>query len=146
MSCMVLADGGVPTKKFYFDTFNMYLQGKRDRKKEHAGPQDSCLLVCSPHQIICRRSFCSVALKQMSYLESSSFARVAMEQRGNEKLLMAQCWVYLISQFTLCFAGSVGTIPLCIFESSCDMLHQHSADPDMLPVVKIHIFLSTRAK
>lgn len=95
---------------------------------------------------MCRRSFCSVASKQMSYLESSSFALVAMEQRGNEKPLTAQCWLYLISQFTLCFAGSVGTIPLCIFKSSCHMLHQHSADPDMLSVVKIHIFLSYRGR
>lgn len=60
----------------------------------------------------------------MGYLEPTSFALVETGQKGNEKSLTVQCWMYLISQFTLRFATSVGTILLCIFKSNCHLLHQ----------------------
>lgn len=67
----------------------------------------------------------------MGYLEPTSFALVEKGQKGNEKPLMVQCWMHLISQFTLRFATSVGTIRLCIFKSNCHLPHQHSADLGM---------------
>lgn len=76
-------------------------------------------------------SFCSAGLKQMGYLESTSFALVEKGQKGNENPLTVQHWMSLISQFTLCFAASVGTILLCIFKSNCHLPHQHSADSGM---------------
>lgn len=61
-------------------------------------------------------SVCSAGLKQMGYLEPTSFALVEKGQKGNENPLTVQCWMYLISQFTLCFAASVGTMLLCILK------------------------------
>lgn len=73
-------------------------------------------------------SFCLAGLKQMGYLESTSFALVEKGQKGNENPLTVQHWMSLISQFTLCFAASASTILLCIFKSNCHLPHQHSAD------------------
>lgn len=73
-------------------------------------------------------SFCLAGLKQMGYLESTSFALVEKGQKGNENPLTVQHWMSLISQFTLCFTASASTILLCIFKSNCHLPHQHSAD------------------
>lgn len=89
--------------------------------------------VCSKQQqpVMWSSSFRSAGLKQMGYLEPTSFALVEKGQKGNENPLTVQHWMSLISQFTPCFAASVGTILLCIFKSNCHLPHQHSADPGM---------------
>lgn len=60
------------------------------------------------------RPFCSANMKQMGYLEPTSFALVEKGQQGNEDPPppppAVQHWVALISQFTLCFAASLGTM------------------------------------
>lgn len=101
--------------------------------------------VCSKQQqpVMWSSSFRSAGLKQMGYLEPTSFALVEKGQKGNENPLTVQHWMSLISQFTPCFAASVGTILLCIFKSNCHLPHQHSADPGMQsgaekkPLIKI---------
>lgn len=50
-------------------------------------------------------------------------------QKGNENALTVQHWMSLISQFSLCFAASLGTILGCVFKSNCHLRHQHSVDP-----------------
>lgn len=138
MSCTVSTRGSARAKTLLTLGHTHCQSSRGERQRVHATPPASGWLrlsVCSKQQqqqpVMWSSSFCSAGLKQMGYLEPTSFALVEKGQKRNENPLTVQHWMYLISQFTPCFAASLGTILLCIFKSNCHLPHQHSADPGM---------------
>lgn len=118
---------------FFINTFTVYHQGEKDKERLQGLKISGRPSVCSKQQpqVMWSSCFCSAGLKQMGYSEPTSFALVEKGQKGNENPLTVRHWMSLISQFSLCFAASVGTILRCVFKSNCHLQHQHSADPGM---------------